>query len=122
MSKTIIAKFDSIDAATIAASNAKDRCDNISSVKVKYKAKKDNDRYDPYVFPSAFAPVDASAPSVLQNGIFPVAVNVDPLADYTNHYPNRHKKATVEITASGGNIDPICATLRQGGGLALKVR
>lgn len=122
MSKTITAKFDSIDAATIAASNAKDRFENISSVKVKYKTEQDEHEVEPFIFSGGFAAVnaaDVSTPSVLQNGMYPVAVNIDAINDSR---PARTKKATVEITAKGTNVDPICSTLRQGGGVSLKVR
>lgn len=122
MSKTITASFESIDSATTAASKAKDRCENISCVKVKYNTPHNFDNsIEPLVFANAFTPVDASTPSVTQTGMFPIAMNVDPIADY-GHHPHNESHATVEITAKGENVNPICATLRQGGGISLKVR
>ncbi len=119
MSKTITANFESIDTATIAASNAKDRCDNVKGIKVKYK--QSSREREPYVFSNMFMPVDTSTPSVLQNGMLPVAVNIDGLGMNQSYSP-KNKKATVEITASGGNLNAICSTLRQGGGLGIKIK
>ncbi|MEG0692401.1 MAG: hypothetical protein RR444_04900 [Oscillospiraceae bacterium] len=119
MSKTITANFESIDTATLAASNAKDRCSNVKGVKVKYKSPRHEQ--DSYLFSNMFTPVDASTPSVLQNGIFPVAVNIDPIGQHSP-YPTRNQKATVEITATGGNLNTICSTLRQGGGIGIKIK
>lgn len=119
MSKTITATFDSIDAATIAASNTKDHCTNVEGVKIKYK--QNHGDHEPYLFSGAFTPVEASVPSVLQNGLYPVAVNVDALGQY-NPYPTKSSKVKVEIVASGANVSPICSTLRQAGGISVKVK
>lgn len=124
MSKTITAKFDSIDAATIAASNAKDRCDNVKGVKIKYKADKRHNEPS-YVFTNSISPTDTSNnPSVLQNGIFPLAVNVDSIGiGHNDYYSYNRRKATVEITATdNSNYGKICSTLRQLGGLGVKIK
>ena len=119
MKKMITATFESVDTATLAASHVKDKCDNVKEVKIRYKTPHHSSRSR--LFASVFTPVDAATPTVMQNGLFPVAVNIDAIGtqNKNDYIPS---KAMVEITATQDNIHTISSILRQGGGIEVKVK
>lgn len=123
MDKTITAHFDSIDMATFAAKNVTSHCKNVKSIRVSYHNKERHYDETPEVFSSFFTPAGFPTMPLMNGGPLPDLFNGNALREKRQHADHMvaTTKATVRVTASEENIGAITSTLRNGGGLDVRV-
>lgn len=118
-SKTVIAHFDSIDMATIAAKNVTSRISGIDGVKVAYKTIEHSSEND--VFSDFFLPFDSTNGVNPNAGLsFPVNFSAVRMREDEQRDINTCG-VRVEIKTSNENVQNIKSNLRCYGGLSVKV-
>lgn len=116
MNKTIIAHFDSIDMATMAARNVMSRVKGITDVKVAYK-NPERDR-DDRVFSDFFTPPSFMS-GVLFDDTSSLPVNYNAILE-KDHDASRMDSIRVEIKTNNENVQNIKSNLRTYGGHSIK--
>lgn len=116
MNKIIIARFDSVDMATIAARNVMDRIKGITDVKVAYK-NEDREEED-----ELFS--DLFTPPRLVNGVMIDGTPFIPINNYAvrdkEHESDTPEYVRVEIKTNNENVLNIKSTLRAYGGYDIR--
>ncbi|WMJ22272.1 hypothetical protein RBG61_09760 [Paludicola sp. MB14-C6] len=116
MNKTIIAQFDSIDMATIAARNVMNRIKGIMDVKIAYKSSESF--HEDEVFSDFFTPPTLVNGVLFDNSsILPINYNAIGEKEHESHAP---RGIRVEIKTSNENVQNIKSNLRTYGGHSIK--
>ncbi len=121
MNKTVIAHFDSIDMATIAAKNVTSRIKGIKDVKVAYKSADSatkNKLFSNFFLPPSFTN------GIILNNTMPYHVDLNAIREKKQDQENEQfaNGARVEITTANETVSNIESCLRCFGGLDIKVK